>query len=251
MGVVARFWVNNDNSAGIRLYNTELWETTDWSSGVVNFDLPPAPFNPSPMFTMAQSGVGALSDSGKTLEIRIPVCPIGSFLLTIGTFQKTFTIDSTLPKLSSVVIAVNEKSILTNDGILNAYSYPKSDFLMWMSNSFENQPKGGITRGRLLDADRNVVAIALGSYYHNIRGTVSGTFWPFGGIIFTRFIWNIEPPLVETEYTLSFVPQLRTGTQGKVESQVFLSSTQLFGPKSTVFNADEKGMTMQLEGGFI
>lgn len=252
MGYAFRSNRTSDNQAVITIRRDTVISTAAWS--LATFD-PEIPYTDPLLFSMTQSGVGVLSDSGKTLTITIPVCPMNDFRLTVGSLKKIFNLtDGKITPGAEVTVSsgLTWQKIFNGGQIqaqgLSGTTGPAIIFF----NSTEPDSIGGNHRAKLYKGDK-LRCFAFGTTFETIRGERDLGYaqpWFYTGILFYHFGWVGTPP--EEPETLKMV--LESGSRGGGTStydfDVVLSGTEAVGPLSDIFDV-QAGDNFTLNDGFL
>lgn len=252
MSYAARSELTEDYQAIIEIRNTVPFETTAWS--LETFD-PEAPIGQL-LYVMLQSGNGVLSNSGKTLTVTIPVCPLDDFKLIVGSFKKIFN-------LTEGRIAVGAKVVAAKDLLWNktfpggqsqgiATSGTTGPALVFFNSTRIPTSIGGNHSAKLYKGDQ-LRCFAFGTTFEKVDGTLSngtGAVWPYSGVLFYRFGWIGTPPVEPEDLTMIVEAGTRPSGKTKFRFEVTLSGTETIGPISEIFDV-KPGQTFTLDDGYL
>lgn len=215
-------YLNQSGDGVIVVESNSEWSTVNWVAEVY-FE---AVYTTYSMFPLTKSGVGSLSNNGKTITVVVPQPP-KYLLLTIGSFKKIYSfVEGGIETSSELVYFPNCKisGMNTGNGIYNTKA------LVLFNDEPNTLLNNGLYKATLMVGD-DIVGYAFGQRFVRLNSSTSGVGdYSFGGVIFLKVLFIDQP-------TAPVVMDFKLINKGKVENyKVPFDGSQFIGPVSQRFN---------------
>lgn len=215
-------YLNQSGDGVIVVESNSEWSTVNWVAEVY-FE---AVYTTYSMFPLTKSGVGSLSNNGKTITVVVPQPP-KYLLLTIGSFKKIYSfVEGGIETSSELVYFPNCRisGMNTGNGIYNTKA------LVLFNDEPNTLLNNGLYKATLMVGD-DIVGYAFGQRFVRLNSSTSGVGdYSFGGVIFLKVLFIDQP-------TAPVVMDFKLINKGKVENyKVPFDGVDFVGPVSQRFN---------------
>lgn len=198
------------------------WTTTAWTMEVF-FDVFYTNYS---MFPLTKSGVGVLSNNGKTITIVVPQPP-KYLLLTVGSFEKIYSFIEGGVETSSELVYFPNCFVNNLNPTGSAYN---TKALVLFNDEPNTLLNNGLYKATLMVGD-DIVGYAFGQRFVRLNSSISSVSdYNFGGVIFLKVLFIDKP-------SVPVVMDFKLMNKGKVENyKVPFDGSQFVGPVSQRFN---------------